>query len=67
VSTLDRVFPPEHSDDEIGAAYEQRGLAGVLQVIKDRTDAGEDHDALAYDEDVYLAALLHAHYSGQDA
>lgn len=39
MSDLDRVFPPEQSDDEIGDAYEKRGASGVFALEKERRDA----------------------------
>lgn len=33
---LDLAFPPEHSDFEIGDAFEARGLLGTMEVVQRR-------------------------------
>lgn len=35
---IDRVFPLDQSDTELGDAYEQRGFLGVYELCKERAE-----------------------------
>lgn len=36
--TIDRAFPPDESDEELGDVYETLGHGGVLRLLKARTE-----------------------------
>jgi hypothetical protein len=60
---LDKVFPPDECDEEVGAAFERDGLAGVHRVRENRNP---DQLVMLPPGEAYHAAIMAAYWMGQD-